>query len=115
MGSSRPHAVTLFPKESCTCPSTTTCYHILAAKYSIGIEVKTPSSHWNLTELRRKARSGVGKKSGRKRPRPGDNEVGPALDAPGKSSPMENQPQENQKEKVPNGRKSTKWQRKCTR
>ena len=61
--------------------------------------MKTPSSHWNLTELRRKARSGVGKKSGRKRPRPGDNEVGPALDAPGKSSPMENQPQENQKKK----------------
>ena len=55
MGSSRPHAVTLFPKESCTCPSTTTCYHILAAKNSIGIEVKIPYSHWNLTELRRKA------------------------------------------------------------
>ena len=62
MGSSRPHAVTLFPKESCTCPSTTTCYHILAAKNSIGIEVKTPSSHWNLTELRRKATQWSGKK-----------------------------------------------------
>ena len=64
------------------------------------IEVKTPSSHWNLTELRRKARSGVEKRYGRKRPRPGDSEASPAPDAPGKSSPMENQPQENQKEKA---------------
>ena len=36
MGTDRPHVVTLFPKESCSCPSTSTCYHILAAKLSIG-------------------------------------------------------------------------------
>ena len=32
------YAVTLHPKEKCQCPSTTTCYHILAAKYSTGIK-----------------------------------------------------------------------------
>ena len=31
-------AVKLFPKETCTCPSTVQCYHILAAKLSIGME-----------------------------------------------------------------------------
>ena len=36
MGSTCPHVVTLFPKETCSCPSTTQCYHILAAKISIG-------------------------------------------------------------------------------
>ena len=30
------YAVTLFPKENCQCPSTGECYHIIAAKISIG-------------------------------------------------------------------------------
>ena len=32
MGTECPHVVTLFSKETCSCPSTTECYHILAAK-----------------------------------------------------------------------------------
>ena len=32
------HAVRIFPNESCTCPSTTRCYHILAARMSVGLE-----------------------------------------------------------------------------
>ena len=32
------YCVTLFPKETCHCVSTSTCYHILAAKMSIGLE-----------------------------------------------------------------------------
>lgn len=32
------YCVTLFPKETCQCVSTSTCYHILAAKMSIGLE-----------------------------------------------------------------------------
>ena len=36
IGTDQPHVVTLFPKESCSCLSTSTCYHILAAKLSIG-------------------------------------------------------------------------------
>ncbi len=34
------HAIRLFPKESCTCPSTSHCYHILVAKMSVGMEDK---------------------------------------------------------------------------
>ena len=78
----RPQAVKLFPKQSCTCPATSTCYHILAAKLSIGLE--TPSSSkqiLNLTQLRRNARSRKEKRSGRKCPRPGDYSVEPAPDA----------------------------------
>ena len=32
------YCVTLFPKKTCQCESTSTCYHILAAKMSIGLE-----------------------------------------------------------------------------
>lgn len=37
-GGGKHYCVTLFPKERCQCPATTTCYHILAAKVSIGEE-----------------------------------------------------------------------------
>ena len=77
MGTNRPHAVTLFPKETCTCPSTS-CYHILVAKMSIGINIQPIPSRWNVTELRCKARFGKEKKSGRKRPRPRDSDETPA-------------------------------------
>ena len=30
MGTTKPHVVTFFPKETCSCPSTLTCYHIMA-------------------------------------------------------------------------------------
>lgn len=61
-----PHAVRLFPKESCTCPSSTQCYHILAAKMSIGMEEKQSHGKINLTQLKRNARPRRNKKSGRK-------------------------------------------------
>ena len=82
LGSARPHVVTLFPKETCSCPSTTTCYHILAAKMSIGLTEKhQPRRQINLTQLRKNARNRREKKSGRKQPRPGDYELVPAPDA----------------------------------
>ena len=81
MGTDRPHAVTLFPKETCTCPSTVRCYHIMAARMSVGINDESNPKQWNLTQLRRNARSCKEKKSGRKRPRPGDYDCGPAPDA----------------------------------
>jgi hypothetical protein len=37
-GRSNKYCVTIFPKETCQCPSTTTCHHILAAKMSIGLQ-----------------------------------------------------------------------------
>jgi len=61
------HAVTLFPKQSCTCPSTGECYHIISAKMSLGMESKQTSTVVNLTQLRKNTRSRKEKKSGRKR------------------------------------------------
>lgn len=49
------HACRLFPKESCTCPSNTTCCHIIAAKESIGLSVTTRNVI-NLTQLRKNSR-----------------------------------------------------------
>ena len=66
------HAVRLFPKESCTCPSTGLCYHIMAAKLSIGMNVLQNPPRVNLTQLRRNTRSKKDKTSGRKKPRLGD-------------------------------------------
>ena len=67
-----PHAVILFPTESCSCPSTTRCYHIIAARHSVGLGTEDTKRKINLTQLRRNTRSRSEKKSGRKAPRPGD-------------------------------------------
>ena len=87
LGTERPHVVTLFPKERCSCPATTTCYHILAARMSIGLsEEQQPQRRINLTQLRKNSRTRKEKKSGRKQPRPGDCEIVPAPDAPAAKS-----------------------------
>jgi hypothetical protein len=49
------HVVKLFPKENCTCPSSTMCCHILAVKHSIGVECGERKII-NLTKLRRNSR-----------------------------------------------------------
>lgn len=67
--------VTLFPKETCSCPSTGECYHLLAVRLSIGMaETKGNVARHNLTILRKNTRSRKEKKCGRKRPRPNDEE-----------------------------------------
>ena len=66
------HAVRLYPKESCTCPSTGLCYHIMAVKLSIGMNVSPESRTVNLTQLRRNTRGRKDKTSGRKKPRISD-------------------------------------------
>ncbi|XP_065645994.1 uncharacterized protein LOC136076623 [Hydra vulgaris] len=45
------HVVKLYPKENCTCPSSTMCCHILAVKRSIGVEC-SERKIINLTKLR---------------------------------------------------------------
>ena len=78
----KPHAVKLFPAASCTCPSTSQCYHIIAARMFLGMEdAITPPTKINLTQLRRNTRKRKEKKSGRKFPRVGDCEVIAAPDA----------------------------------
>ncbi|XP_065664458.1 uncharacterized protein LOC136086115 [Hydra vulgaris] len=76
------HVVKLFPKESCTCPSSTMCCHVLGVKRSIGVEC-SERRVLNLTKLRGNSRKKGDKKSGRKKPRPGDINFIPAPDAIG--------------------------------
>lgn len=67
----KPHVVKLFPTQSCSCPATSQCYHILSVKMSVGIEVHEQTKKVNLTQLRRNTRSRKEKRSGRKAPRAG--------------------------------------------
>ena len=66
--------VTIFPRESCSCPSTSGCYHILAVKLSLGIQFIEKKSTRNLTKLRKNTWSRSDKRSGRKNPRTKDIE-----------------------------------------
>ena len=72
------HAIRIFPKESCTCPSTSRCYHILAVRMSIGLEDVNSRRKINLTQLRRNTRPRREKRSA---PCPGDYDIQPAPDA----------------------------------
>ena len=67
----KPHVVKLFPSESCSCPATSQCYHIIAAKLRVGIPVDDQQKKVNLTQLRRNTRPRKEKRSGRKAPRSG--------------------------------------------
>ena len=66
--------VTLFPKQTCSCLSAGECYHVLAAKLCLGIEVGKEPVKRNLTVLRKYKRPKKEKRCGRKRPRPNDVE-----------------------------------------
>ena len=84
VGTQEPRLVKLFPRLSCSCPATATCYHIMAAKMAVGMAV--PDVHTgtvNLTQLRRNKRKRADKTSGRKQPRLRhvDVDVEPADDA----------------------------------
>ena len=60
----KPQAVKSFPTQSCTCPSTTVCYHnILAEKMVIGMEVTASKKKINLTQLHKNAWSRQTKES----------------------------------------------------
>ena len=59
------YSVTLHTKEECHCPSTVTCYHILAAKLIIGMNVKPKKEESKLISLMRyKSRPRSQKKNG---------------------------------------------------
>lgn len=78
----KPHAICLFPKESCSCPATSMCYHILAVHMSIRLQFQECGKrNVNLTQLSHNTRSESEKKSGRKAPRPGDYQVSSAPDS----------------------------------
>ena len=60
--------VSLFPKVTCSCPSTG-CYHILAAKINLGMNVGS-TNITDLSKLRKNSKKKKEKCSERKRPRP---------------------------------------------
>ena len=64
-GSSGHHyVVTLHPKESCTCPAKKGCYHIIAAKMSIGMALEPKeTTRVTLTQLRKNVRISRRKKN----------------------------------------------------
>ena len=76
------YAVTLYPKETCQCPSTTRCRHILAATMAIGLEPGEDKKAINLTQLRKNSRARKDKKAGTKRGRKGDIENTSIIAAP---------------------------------
>ena len=57
------------------------CYHILAARISIGMEDINSCHKVNLTILRKNVRSKKDKTSGRKKPRVDDYDITPAPDS----------------------------------
>ena len=77
------HCVWMFPKELCTCPSRSKCYHIMAVRISIGLGVNNdkPKKTINFTKLKKNTRSKKDKTSGRKVPHIGDYDVIAAPDS----------------------------------
>jgi SWIM zinc finger len=80
-GSLEPRVVQLYPRATCSCPAKSACYHIAAAKLSIGMSEETSRRTLSLTQLRKNKRKRPDKTSGRKRPRFNDVDVIPAGDA----------------------------------
>ncbi|CAC5424992.1 unnamed protein product [Mytilus coruscus] len=76
------YAVTLLPKETCQCPSTTQCYHILAAKMFLGDETDNKPRVVNLRLLSKRNLKRNDKKSGRKKPCANDYDNTEVLPAP---------------------------------
>ncbi|CAC5396904.1 unnamed protein product [Mytilus coruscus] len=72
----------LLPKETCQCPSTTQCYHILAAKMFLGDETDNKPRVVNLRLLSKRNLKRNDKKSGRKKPRANDYDNTEVLPAP---------------------------------
>ena len=53
----KPHVVTLHPKEYCSCPATSLCYHIIVVWLSVGIPYSTDIKKVNLTQLRKNTKA----------------------------------------------------------
>jgi len=81
LGTTEPRVVKLFPRETCSCPATAACYHIVAARRAVGIAGTDRRRVVNLTQLRRNKRKRADKTGGRKRPRTADVDVVAAPDA----------------------------------
>ena len=56
------HAVKLFPKQSCTCPAKSECYHVLSAKLYKGMDLGKKQKKITMTQLRRNTRPRTNRK-----------------------------------------------------
>ena len=93
------YTVELFPKEKCICASSTTCYHIIAAKMSINLSVEQKRKPVNMTALRCNSKKRPFKKSGRKRPRPDDEDI---IEAPDSDKAFQPSKKQNSDEDINN-------------
>jgi hypothetical protein len=71
-GSAATRDVRIFPRPSCSCPETTTCYHVMAVRLACGLGTKDARKLPNVTRLRKNGKKKTDKTSGRKRPRTKD-------------------------------------------
>ena len=67
--------VTLYP-EDCQCRASSICYHVIAAKLSVGNPLAGNRKPLNMTALTKGTKKNVDKKSGRKKPRLNDLDTG---------------------------------------
>ena len=72
--------VRLFPQTTCSCSWQSACYHVTAARISVGLADEPQSRRIYLTHLPRQQRKRPDKTAGRKRPRVNDVDVEPAGD-----------------------------------
>ena len=83
------YCVTLDP-DTCQCPSSTTCYHIMAVKMFVGQDISDDHREVSLRSLSKRSLKRSDKKSGRKRPRANDiDQINPAPDS--KAASMDNE------------------------
>ena len=83
------YCVTLDP-DTCQCPSSTTCYHIMAVKMFLGQDISDDHREVSLRSLSKRSLKRSDKKSGRKRPRANDiDQINPAPDS--KAASMDNE------------------------
>ena len=66
------YAVTLFPVEKCSCSALGNCYHIQAAKMSIGQIEDSGKRILNMSRIRSASKKRQNKRAGNKKPRPID-------------------------------------------
>ena len=76
------YSVTLFPKETCNCPATTRCFHIIAVMMAIGMPISNEKKKLNLTQLRWNMRPKASKRCGTKKGRKGDLDEDAIIPAP---------------------------------
>ena len=75
------YAVSLFPQEKCQFPAVSNCYHILAARISIGQNLHEKKAKVSMTQFAKNKRKRCDKISAKNKPHYLDYEITPAPDS----------------------------------